>query len=65
MQTYTIVAHILKYRRTIGIFVTDNSNFYLEPCYTITIIIPKTSPIFFVNWHRIISWVYNLVIKVS
>ena len=46
MQTYTIVAHILKYRRTIGIFVTDNLNFYLELYYTITIIIPKTSPIF-------------------
>ena len=47
MQTYTIVVHILKYRRTNGIFVTDNSNFYLEPYYTITIIIPKTSPFFF------------------
>ena len=46
MQTYTIVVHILKYRRTNGIFVTDNSNFYLEPYYTITIIIPKTSPFF-------------------
>ena len=46
-------------------FVRDNSNFYLQPYYTIMIIIPKTSPNFFVNWDRIISCIYMILIKVS